>query len=371
MKSPRISVLVHGGPGSIEAVRARGLARRLTPDAVRFHFREDSRANTLRAWAKDLHRDPPELIYVLNTALPGVPLAIWRHVRSGTPYILDTGDVICEMARRSGIGGGWRLPLLWMIEQSAWRQANRIVVRGTRHRDFLRSRGLPATLIRDGYADQQDIRAEKLQELRSRWQLEGRFVVGLMGSLVWSPRLQICYGWDLVRALTHLRDLPISAVVIGDGNGRPWLEDEAKRLGVHERLIFTGRIPYAEVPAYMRLLDVALSTQTNNLPGQVRTTGKLPEYMAAGCHILASRVGEAELLLPEAMLVPFEGEVDHSYPLRLAGRIRELVDEPERRKIRHNLPSVAAAACSYEVLSRDWLELINEVLAETGRPPLS
>ena len=38
------------------------------------------------------------------------------------------------------------------------------------------------------------------------------------------------------------------------------------------RLVFTGRVPYGELPAYLRLMDVALSTQTNNLPGQVRTT---------------------------------------------------------------------------------------------------
>ncbi len=370
MKSPRITFLVHGGPGSIEAVRAHGLARRAPPETVRFLFRENSRASTLRAWVRELRRDPPDLLYVLNTALPGVPLAIWKRVISGIPYVLDTGDVIEEMARRSGIGAGWRLPLLGIIEQSAWRQANRIVVRGTRHRDYLRARGLAATLIRDGYAEQQEVSPERIQALRAQWQLDGRFVVGLMGSLVWSPRLQICYGWDLIRALADLRDLPLAAVIIGDGNGRPWLEKEARHLGVQDRLIFTGRIPYSEVPAYMRLLDVALSTQTNNLPGQVRTTGKIPEYMAAGCHILASRVGEAELLLPDEMLIPFEGEVDLAYPRRLAERIREWVVHPESRELRRTLPAIAAATCSYEVLSRSWLGEMNEVLTEIEKAPL-
>ncbi len=370
MKSPRITLLVHGGPSSIEAIRARGLARRAPPESVRFLLREGGRAATLRAWSRDLRSHPPELLYVLNTALPGVPLAIWKRLTSGIPYVLDTGDVIQEMARRSGIGAGGRLPLLAIIEQSAWRQADRIVVRGTRHRDYLHARGLPATLIRDGYAEDQEVSPARIQALRSQWKLEGRFVVGLMGSLVWSPRLKICYGWDLIRALAELRDLSLSAVIIGDGNGRPWLEAEAQRLGVQDRLIFTGRIAYSDVPAYMRLLDVALSTQTNNLPGQVRTTGKIPEYMAAGCHILASRVGEAELLLPDAMLVPYEGEVDLAYPHRLAERIRGLATHPEQRELRLTLPAIAAATCSYEVLSRDWIAVMNEVLTGMGHPPL-
>lgn len=363
MKAPKVTVLVHGGPASIEAVRARGLSRRLPPGDLRILFREGGRMATLRRWHDALRADRPDLLYVLNTALPGAPLAAWWRRVHGLPYLLDTGDVIVEMARRSGIGAGWRLPLLWVTERTAWRNAEAIVVRGTRHREHLERLGLRSTLIRDGYAEQQDVPPGAVDALRSRLGLGGRFVVGLMGSLVFSPRLGICYGWDLVRALPELSGLPVTALVIGDGNGRGWLESEARRLGVSDRLVFTGRIPYAEVPTYLRLFDVALSTQTNNLPGQVRTTGKVPEYMAAGRFVLASRVGEAELLLPPEMLVDYDGEVDAGYPGRLAARIRELVANPSRLASREALPGIAARECSYEVLSRQWLELVTRTAA--------
>ena len=49
-------------------------------------------------------------------------------------------------------------------------------------------------------------------------------------------------------------------------------------------------------------LDVVLSTQSNDVVGQVRTTGKLPLYMANGRFILATDVGEASLVLPDAWL---------------------------------------------------------------------
>jgi glycosyltransferase involved in cell wall biosynthesis len=160
-----------------------------------------------------------------------------------------------------------------------------------------------------------------------------------------------------------LADLPVTAVVIGDGNGREWLDAEAKRLGVADRLVFTGRIPYAEVPTYLRLFDVALSTQTNNLPGQVRTTGKIPEYLAAERFVLASRVGEAELLLPPEMLVEYVGEVDEAYPGRLAARIRELVADPARLELRKAMPALAERHCSYPVLAKQWLELVERVAA--------
>ena len=88
-------------------------------------------------------------------------------------------------------------------------------------------------------------------------------------------------------------------------------------------MLFAGRIAYERLPDYLAALDVCLSTQTNDLAGQARTTGKLPLYLAAGRYILASRVGEAALVLPDDMLLDYHGVVDRDYPARLAGRVRE------------------------------------------------
>lgn len=362
MNSPKITFLVNSGPDSIEAVRARGLARRLPPDKTRFLFRDGSRLSTWFRWDAELKRDRPDLLYVLNTAMPGAALAVWWRRRHGVPYLLDTGDAIHEMARRSGIQGGWRLPLLWLLEKVSHRDAAVVVVRGTRHREHLVASGLPrVTVIRDGYAEQASATPGSVEKLRRRLGLDGRFVVGVMGSLVFSPSLGICYGWDLVRALVDLKDLPVTGLIIGDGDGKSWLEAQAKAAGVADRIVFCGRIPYADVPTYLRLMDVALSTQTNNLPGQVRTTGKLPEYMAAERFILASRVGEAALLLPELMLLDYNGEVDDGYPDRLAKRVRLLQSQPELLEVRRTMPPLAFRECNYDLLSQKLVDLVREL----------
>ncbi len=363
--SPRIAAFVHGGPGSIEAMRVRGLSREMDPGTVHGLYRDGSRSETARRWNAEVRRYQPDLLYVCNTAIPGAPLALSWKLRARLPYILDTGDTIFEMARRSGIGAGPRLPLLWLVETLAERHASAVVVRGTQHREYLLARGHHrVVLIRDGYAEQDSVTPEAVAHLRQSLGLGDRFVFGMMGSLVYSPRLKICYGWDLVEALVHLRDLPVEAVIIGDGDGRPWLEAKAQAAGVRERIRFCGRIPYRDVPVYLRLMDVALSTQTNNLPGQVRTTGKLPEYMAAGRFILASRVGEAALVLPNLMLLEYAGEVDLEYPRRLADRIRLLHTRPELRELRHSLPPMAHQLCSYEVLGKAWRDLVEDVAGE-------
>lgn len=359
---PRVTFLVHGGPNSIEAVRARGLSRRLEPQRTRFCFRTGSRAATAAAWRRELTDHPADLLYVLNTALPGAVMAPWWSVTRGQRYLLDTGDAVFEMAKQSGVGAGLKLPWLWFFEQAAQRRASAIVVRGTRHRELLVQRGLRRVeVIRDGFAEQAGATPAAVANLRRRLGLDDQFVLGVMGSTVWSPRLQICYGWDLLEALAQLRDQPVKGLIIGDGNGLDWLRQRAAELGVLDRVVFTGRIPYDEVPVHLRVMDVAMSTQTDNLPGRVRTTGKLPEYMAAECFILASRVGEAALVLPELMLLDFNGEVDRGYPQRVADRVRLLCKSRELLEIRRSLPGVARQLCDYNVLSCQLADLVRQL----------
>ncbi len=357
--TPPVTFFIHGRAEGWEGGRAHGLARSLNPETTRFKFREPSKLGTAISWMQEAAVDRDRILYVLNTALPGAILAPWWSLMQRRRYILDTGDAVYEMARESGVDATWRHPFMWAIEQAAHRNARAIVVRGTRHRELLRSRGLRRVeVIRDGYAEQSGSSPAAVDALRRRLGLGNEFILGVMGSTVWSPRLQICYGWDLLEALVHLKDLPVRGLVIGDGNGLPWLRQQAAALGVSDRVHFTGRIPYTEVPTYLRLMDAAMSTQTNNIPGRVRTTGKLPEYMASERFILASRVGEAALMLPELMLLDFEGAVDRQYPRRVADRVRLLVQKPELRELRRSLPNTVRELCDYTVLSQRLKHLL-------------
>ncbi len=362
MNSPRIAMLVHGGPDSIAAVRASGLAQNHPPEKIRLLFRERGRFAQAFAWNLEIKNFNTDALYVMNTALPGAPLAcLWSR---RVPFALDTGDVIYEMARRAGITPAWQHPLLRVVENGAQRRARVIVVRGAAHKEHLERLGhSQVEVIPDGFNPAPAPPAREVQKLREKLGLAGRLVIGVMGSLVHSPRLNICYGWDLVRALSFLRDIPATGVIIGDGDGLPWLREQARQHGVSDRVIFCGRIPYTEVPLYLRTLDIALSTQTNNLPGQVRTTGKLPEYMAAGRYVLASKVGEATRLLPPRMLVDYEGEVDEDYPRKLAERFRELWQNPELLRAGRDLQEVAEQNCGYAVLSEKFNRVIGKLAA--------
>lgn len=360
----RVVILANGGPGSFEEQRARILRGPLPERSCRILVREPGTLATWRRWRSELEREAPTAIYSINTALPSIPFGLFWARRRGIPFVLDTGDVVFEMARRSGVERIWRWPLLWAGERCAWKGSSVVVVRSTCFQEYLRGLGYPRVeVIRDSFHPGPSPGADAVAALRRSLGLEGFFVLGVMGSLVWSPRLKICYGWDLVEAMALLRDLPVRGLIIGDGNGRERLERKAEALGVLDRIHFTGRIPYDQLPLYLRVMDVGLSTQTNNLPGQVRTTGKVPEYMAAGVFVLASRVGEAARLLPDEMLLDYAGEVDASYPGRIAAKLRLLHGNPARLALRDGLPGRVAAVCSAAQIQRDFAFLCNQLQA--------
>lgn len=250
---------------------------------------------------------------------------------TGRRVIVDTGDASYALARSLGERGLLGQVLVGAGEQLALRCADAVVVRGRLHADHVPGQ---ATHIPDlPPAGAGPVLASGLgQELR----LEKAFVVGLVGSLIFSPRHRISYGWDLIEALPQV-DPSVVALIVGDGSGLEPLRERAESLGVDDRCRFVGRVPVEQVSAYVSLMDAAISTQTNDLVGQVRTTAKLPLYLACGCPVLATDVGEAAALLgPLGWTLDYTGVVDRSYPTRLAMAIEawrlDPSGEPGRRR---------------------------------------
>jgi len=340
-----IVVLVNGAEGSPGGIRARGLFGPLCDRyQVDYFYRDANKIGSLRRFFSQVSHLRPDLVYVIDTAVSGAGAAILTRVVRGRPFIIDTGDLGYELAESTGNPGWVGRKIIGLVEAAALRLASAVVVRGTFHKEILNEAGFRRVhLIRDGIHTDQS-RPRDVSHLRQKFGLNGHLCVGMMGTIKWSPRLNMCYGWDLIEALGLLDpDLPVRGLIVGDGDGLPVLQGRAAELGLSDRVHFVGRVPYSEVPEYINLMDVALSTQTNNRIGQVRTTGKLPEYMAAGRFILATDVGEARLLLPSEMRLAYAGTKDKSYPSRLAEKIAELAG-PGRDRLEEAVLETTACA---------------------------
>lgn len=127
--------------------------------------------------------------------------------------IIDTGDACYALARSLGDRGVIGLAVVRIGEQLALRSAHEIVVRGRAHAAYVPGR---ATHIPD--LPPAGAGPVPAGELRRTLDLDGTFVVGVVGSLVFSPRLRISYGWDLIEALIYT-DPEVIALIVGDGSG--------------------------------------------------------------------------------------------------------------------------------------------------------
>ncbi len=164
--------------------------------------------------------------------------------------------------------------------------------------------------------------------VRARHGLGDRPVVVCVSRLV--PRK----GQDtLIRALPQVRRRVPDAVllVVGGGPYRPTLHRLAREAGVESAVVFTGSVPWEELPAHYAAGDVyAMPCRTRNRGLDVEGLGIVYlEASATGLPVIAGDSGGA----PDAVR---EGETGHVVdgrdPARLADRLVELLADPVRAR---------------------------------------
>jgi glycosyltransferase involved in cell wall biosynthesis len=270
-----------------------------------------------------LVRTRPELVFLIDIGKSTAICAVVARLL-GAKVIVDTGDLAFALARSTGSRSVLGLATVWLGERLTYLSASHVIVRGRAHLRFIRRK--PATYAPDLAPPTACL--SPAQALRERLGLKDSFIVGMVGSLQFAPRLGTCYGWDLIEALPHTPS-HVFALIVGGGDGLPRLRARAAQLGVSERCRLVGPVPSAEVSEWISAMDVGLSTQSNDSVGAVRTTGKLPLYLACGCPVLASDVGEAKRLLgPLGWTIPYDGVVDRSYPTKLAAAVSRWARDP-------------------------------------------
>lgn len=129
---------------------------------------------------------------------------------------------------------------------------------------------------------------------------------------------------NALRALHLLRDeFPdLVFLFVGEGAGRLELEQLSDELGLGERVIFTGKVPYQHVPEFIRTADLAILPFPNITWWAVSSPIKLMEYLAIGVPIVATDIAAHRWVIEQtggAILA------EDDQPLSLAKSIREIL----------------------------------------------
>jgi len=359
----KVLFLVNGSEHGAAANRARAFAERLPKNwGLRIAYRPARKWKGIVPFFQLALNHRPQIVYVMDVAYTGVIAGCLAKRLIGCRLVTDTGDAAYALAKSTGNYSRAQLALIRETERMALKWSNAVIVRGSYHKELLEEGGVPRVeFVPDGVSLEAD-EPVNASNLRAELGLACGLVMGLVGTMAWSTKHRMCYGWDVIEALGRLKDAPVKALLIGDGNGRNVLEARARELGVKDRVVFTGTLPFAALPPYLSAMDVCVSTQSNDLVGKVRTTGKLPLYLAYGKYVIATNVGEASRVLPGVgCLLPYEGVRDDKHPRRLAEQVRRLIAEPALLCHCEQARQVAAKNFEYGMLARRIEALCREI----------
>jgi glycosyltransferase involved in cell wall biosynthesis len=175
----------------------------------------------------------------------------------------------------------------------------------------------PPDALSTSYSDV-ELADESFSSTAKRCCLNGPIKLVMVGSLA-----QLYKGPDVLIDAVGMcvkQGLNLQLVLVGDGNYRPYLMDKAARLGLSERVQFTGQLaPGKPVRAEMDKADLfILPSRTEGLPRA------MIEAMALALPCIGSNVGGIPELLYQDDLVP-SGDA-----IALAKKITELSKDPER-----------------------------------------
>lgn len=238
-------------------------------------------------------RTRPDVLHAHSPVLNALP-AIGAGRRHGIPVVYEVRACWEDAAVDHGstTEGSVRYRATRALETHALRRADAVTVICEGLRREFESRGIPAEKITviPNAVEVHNFRfgAQPDPELRRTLGLEGATVLGFIGSFYAYEGLDL-----LLEALPRL--LPgrpqLRVLLVGGGPQEAALKAQAQRLGIADKVIFTGRVPHAEVQRYYDLVDLLAYPRHPMRLTELVTPLKPLEAMAQGQIMVASDVG--------------------------------------------------------------------------------
>jgi glycosyltransferase involved in cell wall biosynthesis len=176
------------------------------------------------------------------------------------PFVLEIRDLWPESIEAVGAMRNRRLlRLLEWLERRMYAAATRIVTVGDGYRDKLRERGVdPARIdvIPNGVDLSLFLAGADGRAVRDRYGLGDRFVCAYLGTIGMGCGLDV-----VLRAAQLLREQgrdDVRFLLVGDGAVREELEARARAEGLSPPVVFTGRQPKGDMPAFLAATDACL-----------------------------------------------------------------------------------------------------------------
>jgi len=238
----------------------------------------------------------PDILHAHSPALNGVAVCNVGEER-GIPVVYEMRALWEDAAVDHGTSreGGIRYRVTRALESRVLRRADAVTTICNGLRQEIVGRGIPetdVTVIPNAVdVDKFTARRQPDEALARKLDLEidgGAEVVGFIGSFYAYEGLEL-----LLSAMSLLtRERPrLRLLLVGGGPQDDLLRRKTHDLGLDERVVFTGRVPFDDVRKYYDLVDVLAYPRNHMRLTDLVTPLKPLEAMAMGKLLVASDVG--------------------------------------------------------------------------------
>lgn len=301
----------------------------------------------------------PAILHAHSPVLNGIP-AIRAGRRHGIPVVYEVRAFWEDAAVDHGTTreGSLRYRATRALETWALRRASHVTCICEGLRADIAARGIPADKI-TVIPNAVDARlfaagSEPDPALIARWGLSGAEVVGFIGSFYAYEGLDLLLD-ALPAILAHRPDVRL--LLVGGGPQEAALKAQAARLGLTDRVVFTGRVPHTDVQRYYDLVDVLAYPRHPMRLTELVTPLKPLEAMAQQRIFVASDVGgHRELIRDGETGVLFKAGDASALADAVAGLLAE----------RGRWPTLRAAGRRFVEEERTWTNSVSRYQAIYG-----
>lgn len=329
----------------VEEVDGLRFYRSPIPAPARTGIAELRQIRTVEARLEQLARElKPDVLHAHSPVLNVIP-AIRVGKRLGIPVVYEIRAFWEDAAVDHGTTteGSMRYRATRALETWALRRvAHAFTICEGLRRDIV-ARGIPESRL-TVIPNAVDIESFKLSgepdaTLKETLGLDGKTVVGFVGSFYAYEGLDLLL--DAFPSLLARRP-DLRLLLVGGGPQDGSLKAQAERLGVADKVVFTGRVPHSEVSRYYDLIDLLAYPRHSMRLTELVTPLKPLEAMAQGRVFVASDVGGHKELVQD-------GETGRLFR---AGSAEALVDAVDRMLLER------ASWNTYRVAGRQFVESV-------------
>ena len=288
-----------------------------------------------------IKKHQPDAIYErYNLYLPS---GIWAKQLFNLPLILEVNSPLYQ--ERMNYGGVAFGMLAKWSEYYAWRNAEHLLPVTEVLAGYIRTAGVTndkITVIHNGI-DKRVFSPIRKNERHDRF--KNKLVVGFVG---------FCREWhqldQVLAMLAHHQADNVMFLIVGDGPVLEALKDQAKSMGMINRIHITGLVNRQDMPYWLEQIDIAIQPAVTPWCSPL----KLIEYLATGKAIVAPDTANIrELMTHEKNGRLFEpNNMQH-----LLDQIEHLInDAPLRKQLKHE------AIQTIEVKELEWRLNANKII---------